>query len=49
MVQEEAPKGRLMDTAAALAVLEDAGQVALQGHEDLRNWSLDPGDEIPPG
>ena len=28
LVQEEAPKGRLMDTAAALAVLEDAGQVA---------------------
>ena len=28
LVQEEAPKGRVMDSAAALAVLEDAGQVA---------------------
>ena len=28
LVQEEAPKGRLLDTAAALAVLQDAGQVA---------------------
>ena len=27
LVQEECPKGRLQDAAAALAVLEDAGQV----------------------